>query len=60
MLLEGKRNLVTWLVLGSVEVSVAKGPRFGQIVSGKGKLLPSSGFGGGVGGNDQKEGPSKD
>lgn len=40
MLLEGKRNLVTWLVLRrGVEVSVATGARFGQIVGGTGKLL---------------------
>lgn len=39
MPLERTRNLVTWLVLGSVEVSVAKGARFGQVVRGTGKLL---------------------
>lgn len=39
MPLERKRNLVTWSVLGRVEVSVANGARFGQIVGGTGKLL---------------------
>ena len=39
MPLERKRNFVTWSVLGSVEVSVAKGARFGQISGGTGKLL---------------------
>lgn len=60
MPLERTRNLVTWLVLGSVEVSVAKGARFGQVVRGTGKLLVK--WIGGVGERSEgfKEGSSKD